>query len=69
VLSEVADVLYKQSNYYADETERGIAYDDPDVGIEWPLPSEQLIVSQRDAQAPRLAEVADSLPFEFALTA
>jgi dTDP-4-dehydrorhamnose 3,5-epimerase len=69
VLSEVADVLYKQSNYYADETERGIAYDDPDIGIEWPLPSEQLIVSQRDAQAPRLAEIADSLPFEFALPA
>jgi dTDP-4-dehydrorhamnose 3,5-epimerase len=66
VLSEVADVLYKQSNYYADETERGIAYDDPDVGIEWPLPVEQLIASERDSNAPRLAEIADSLPFEFA---
>ena len=64
-LSEIADVLYKQSNYYADETERGIAYDDPDVGIEWPLPPERLIISKRDAQAPLLAEVADSLPFEF----
>ncbi len=66
MLSESADVLYKQSNYYADETERGIAYNDPDVGIEWPLPSEQLIPSARDAQAPLLAEIADSLPFEFA---
>jgi len=65
VLSDLADVLYKQSNYYSPETERGIAYDDPDVGIDWPLPSEQLIPSQRDAQAPRLAEIADSLPFEF----
>jgi dTDP-4-dehydrorhamnose 3,5-epimerase len=65
VLSEVADVLYKQNNYYADGNERAIAYDDPDVGIEWPLPSEQLIVSRRDAEAPRLAEIADSLPFEF----
>ena len=65
VLSDVADVLYKQSNYYADGIERGIAYDDPDVGIDWPLPSEQLIPSQRDAQAPRLAEIADSLPFQF----
>jgi dTDP-4-dehydrorhamnose 3,5-epimerase len=66
VISDVADVLYKQSNYYADETERGIAYNDPDVAIDWPLPREQLIASQRDAQAPRLAEIADSLPFEFA---
>jgi dTDP-4-dehydrorhamnose 3,5-epimerase len=66
VLSDVADVLYKQSNYYSDETERGIAYNDPDIGIDWPLPSEQLIASARDAQAPRLAEIADSLPFEFA---
>jgi dTDP-4-dehydrorhamnose 3,5-epimerase len=65
VLSEVADVLYKQTNYYADGDERGIAYDDPDVGIEWPLPSGQLIVSRRDAEAPRLAQIADSLPFEF----
>jgi dTDP-4-dehydrorhamnose 3,5-epimerase len=66
VLSDVADVLYKQSHYYSDETERGIAYNDPDIAIEWPLPSEQLIASARDAQAPRLVEIADSLPFEFA---
>jgi dTDP-4-dehydrorhamnose 3,5-epimerase len=65
VMSAVADVLYKQSSYYADEIERGIAYDDPDVGIEWPLPPERLLVSKRDAQAPMLAEIADSLPFEF----
>jgi dTDP-4-dehydrorhamnose 3,5-epimerase len=65
VLSDVADVLYKQSSYYADETERGIAYDDPDVGVSWPLPAEQLIASERDSHAPRLAEIADSLPFRF----
>lgn len=63
VLSDVADVIYKQSNYYADETERGIAYDDPEVGIEWPLPTEQLIPSQRDASAPRLSAIAAELPF------
>jgi dTDP-4-dehydrorhamnose 3,5-epimerase len=65
VLSDVADVMYKQSNYYADETERGIAYDDPEVGIEWPLPTEQLIPSQRDASAPRLSEIAAELPFRY----
>jgi dTDP-4-dehydrorhamnose 3,5-epimerase len=65
VLSDVADVIYKQSNYYADETERGIAYDDPEVGIEWPLPTEQLIPSQRDASAPRLSAIAAELPFRY----
>jgi dTDP-4-dehydrorhamnose 3,5-epimerase len=65
-LSDVADVLYKQSNYYADDTERGIAYNDPDVAIEWPLPLESLTVSARDASAPTLAEIADSLPFTYA---
>jgi len=63
VLSEVADVMYKQSNYYADETERGIAYNDPDVGIAWPLPTNELIPSQRDASAPLLRDIADELPF------
>src|SRR2546430_801961 len=36
VTSDVADVMYKQSNYYDDDLERGISYRDPDVGIEWP---------------------------------
>ena len=55
VVSDVADVFYKQSNYYADETERGIPYDDPDVGIEWPLPVDELIPSERDATRRRSA--------------
>jgi dTDP-4-dehydrorhamnose 3,5-epimerase len=66
VLSEMADVLYKQSNYYSTDRERGIAFDDPDIAVLWPLPPEALIVSKRDARAPRLAEVAATLPFEFA---
>ena len=65
VTSDVADVHYKQTNYYDDELERGIKYDDPDVGIEWPLPTDELIPSERDATAPLLSEVADELPFEY----
>jgi dTDP-4-dehydrorhamnose 3,5-epimerase len=64
VLSELADVIYKQSGYYAPETERGIRYDDPDVGIRWPADL-TLTVSERDASAPLLRDVADQLPFEF----
>ena len=66
VLSEVADVMYKQSGYYADTTERGIAYNDPEVAIEWPLPTAELIPSERDASAPRLSEIAAELPFRYA---
>jgi dTDP-4-dehydrorhamnose 3,5-epimerase len=62
VTSEVADVVYKCSSYYDTATEAGIAYDDPAVGIVWPGDVEP-IVSERDANAPRLAEIADELPF------
>ena len=62
VTSERADVLYKTSSYYDPSVEIGIAYDDPDVGIEWPGGLE-LIVSPKDAEAPRLREVAKRLAF------
>lgn len=65
VLSDVADVIYKQTAYYDPELERGIAWNDPDVGIEWPLPKGELTISERDAAAPPLRELADELPFEF----
>ena len=63
VTSEVADVIYKCSAYYDEQIERGIAYDDPEVGIEWP--DVELIPSPRDASAPRLGEVEDELPFRY----
>jgi len=61
VLSESADVTYKLSSYYDSDTEAGIAWDDPDVGIEWPV--SEPVLSERDRGAPRLAEVADELPW------
>jgi dTDP-4-dehydrorhamnose 3,5-epimerase len=61
VLSELADVSYKLSSYYDPTTEAGIAWDDPDVAIDWPLGDPQ--VSERDRGAPKLAEIADELPF------
>lgn len=64
VLSEQADVIYKQSGYYDAELERGIRFDDPDVGIEWPAGLD-LVASERDAQAPLLRDVAVELPFEY----
>jgi dTDP-4-dehydrorhamnose 3,5-epimerase len=64
VLSEAADVIYKCSTYFAQEKEGGIAYDDPDVGIEWPAGID-LLPSERDANAPRLRDVEDQLPFTY----
>ena len=61
VLSEVADVAYQLSSLYDPATEAGIAWDDPDVGVEWPV--DEPLLSDRDKAAPRLAEVAGSLPF------
>ena len=59
VLSESADVIYKCSSYYDPAVERAIAYDDPELAIEWP--ALDLVVSERDRAAPRLAEVAPEL--------
>jgi dTDP-4-dehydrorhamnose 3,5-epimerase len=62
VLTELADVVYKTSAYYDPELEAGFRYNDPQVGIVWPEQLE-LQPSTRDAGAPTLAEIADSLPF------
>jgi dTDP-4-dehydrorhamnose 3,5-epimerase len=63
VLSDVADFVYKCTSYYDPATEAGIRFDDPDVGIEWPLAVSDAIYSERDRTAPSLAEARESLPF------
>ena len=59
LLTEEADVLYRLSDYYDPERETGVAWDDPEIGIEWPI-SDPLL-SDRDQNAPRLAEMQASL--------
>jgi dTDP-4-dehydrorhamnose 3,5-epimerase len=61
VLSDEADVAYQVSSYFDPATEAGIAWDDPDVGVDWQVA--EPLLSERDKNAPRLAEIADSLPF------
>jgi dTDP-4-dehydrorhamnose 3,5-epimerase len=63
VLSDVADVTYKCSTYYDAAVERGFHYADPDVAIDWPADI-ALLVSERDMQAPRLADIAGELDFQ-----
>ncbi len=67
VLSEVADVVYMTSDYYDAGLDRGFAYDDPAVGIAWPEGA-VLTASARDSSAPAFAVIADSLPFEYAVS-
>jgi dTDP-4-dehydrorhamnose 3,5-epimerase len=64
VTSDVADVLYKLDRYYDVTVERGIRWDDPDVGIEWPEGFE-LVLSERDRTAPLLRDLTDELPFTY----
>jgi dTDP-4-dehydrorhamnose 3,5-epimerase len=64
VLSETADFVYKCTAYYDGATEKGIRFDDPDVGVDWPADVE-LLYSDRDRDAPRLADIADELPFTY----
>jgi dTDP-4-dehydrorhamnose 3,5-epimerase len=61
VLSELADFVYKCTSYFDPATESGFSFADAEVGIEWP--KGELLYSERDRSAPRLAEIADSLPF------
>lgn len=62
VLSETALFSYKCSDYYAPEAEGGIAWDDPDIGIQWPL-SGPPTISEKDMNFGRLKDVpAEKLP-------
>jgi len=57
VLSDVAEVLYKCTEYYYPEDEAGIIWNDPEIGIKWPLPpGEAPILSKRDRGFKTLSE-------------
>jgi dTDP-4-dehydrorhamnose 3,5-epimerase len=55
VLSEVAEVLYKTTEYYSPASERAIIWNDPDLGIDWPILGEP-VLSAKDQIAPRLQD-------------
>ena len=60
VLSDTADFLYKTTDYYAPEFERCIAWDDPSVGIDWPLGGLQPKLSVKDLQGQALSALGSS---------
>ena len=56
VLSETADFLYKTTDYYAPEHERCVAWDDPAIGVEWPLAGAEPKLSAKDRSGVPLAQ-------------
>ena len=56
VLTDEVIFQYKCDNYYAPEYEGAIAWDDPDLGIDWKIPSEDVILSAKDTCHPRLKD-------------
>lgn len=55
-LTSDAEVAYKVSDVYAPDCDGGVAWDDPDIGIDWPLPPEGATLSDKDARLPRLRD-------------
>jgi len=64
VLSERAEVLYKCDDFYDKESETGIRYDDPQLGIDWKIPVDKIIVSEKDQQLPLLAQSKNNFVFQ-----
>jgi len=60
VLSDGAEVEYLCTSLYSAGGDLAVRWDDPDIGIDWPL--SEPILSERDRAAPRLAELGDRLP-------
>ena len=57
VLSEEVVFLYKCDDFYAPASEGAVAWDDPDLGIDWRIPADKVILSEKDKHHPRLKDV------------
>jgi len=58
------EVTYKVSDYYAPECDGGIAWDDPDLALPWPLPVAEPVLSGKDGRQPKLAEFDSPFPYD-----
>ena len=64
VLSETAVFAYKVDNYYSPECDRGIRFDDPDLGIDWQIDPQSLQLSDKDKVQPLLKETNDLFDYQ-----
>lgn len=63
-LTPNCNVQYKVDEYYSKEHDGGIAFDDPELNIQWPMPIDKLVLSQKDTQHPTLAELDNPFVYE-----
>jgi dTDP-4-dehydrorhamnose 3,5-epimerase len=63
-LTPEAEVLYRMTRYYAPEADKGLAFDDPDLGIEWPVELSAAILSDKDRKHPRLRDLPVHFRYE-----
>ena len=54
------EVFYKTTYFYSPQNDRGLAFDDPDLGIDWPVPSSSIQANARDRSWPRLRDLVDT---------
>jgi dTDP-4-dehydrorhamnose 3,5-epimerase len=50
-------VVYKVTDFYVPECDRGIAWNDPDLALPWPVTAAKAVLSEKDSRAPRLRDV------------
>jgi dTDP-4-dehydrorhamnose 3,5-epimerase len=62
-LEDDCEVIYKVTDYYAPECDRGIAWDDPALGIDWRTSADVVILSEKDKKHPRLADAPPAFQF------
>lgn len=64
VLSETAEVMYKCDSFYSKESEAGIIYNDRSLNIDWKIPADKVIVSDKDIALPSFAECKNNFQFQ-----
>lgn len=63
VLTERAEVSYKCDEFYSKESETGIRYNDPSLNVDWRIPPEKVIISEKDQNLPPLSECKNNFEF------
>ena len=58
-LEENCEVLYKVTNYYAPKNDGGVLWNDPDIGVDWPIDEAEVILSDKDKVQPRLKDLGE----------